>query len=665
MNFFESQERVRKNTSLLVLLFGLAVIALVIVTNVLVMFVFGYINNAQISQGQAAIPAFSIATFDWTTFAVVGLGVSAVIFLGSLYKMATLSAGGKVVAESLGGQLIPQNTKEPEQRKLLNVVEEMAIASGTPAPPVYLLAKEQGINAFAAGLTPRDAVIGVTRGAIEHLNREQLQGVIAHEFSHIFNGDMRLNIRLMGALHGILILGILGYYLLYSSSFSGRRRGNDKGAAAILALAIGLMVIGYAGTFFGALIKASVSRQREYLADASSVQFTRNPNGIAGALKRIGGLSFGSKVESPGAAEVSHAFFAQGVSGFMQGLASTHPPLAKRILRVDPHWDGKFDTTDQSERSSHTSHAANAQASVQSAMSNKTAAVTTAVSVAQAVAAISHIGQPQQQVIEHVQSLLDELPRAIVDAAREPYGARALIYGLVLDPDAEQRGQQLDQLLIHADSDVYALTLRLVVPLQELDARYPDKRYRLPLINMAIPALKQLSLSQYESFRENLLALIASDGKVDLIEWSLQKILFNHLDQQFFQASMAKVYGKARGKTAMPDEQSLAMLLSVVAHVGTADHAEQVAAFSQAAQELQLRELAFVTEEDISGQGLDQALATLEQMPAAKKLNLLKACASCIAFDQQIAPLEAELLRAFAGALDWPLPPSIGWPGAD
>jgi len=224
MNFFESQDRVRRNTAKLVFLFALAVITLVIMTNLLVMMVFGYINSEQLRDGETLIQQM-----DWPTFVAVGAGVSVVILVGSLYKIMALSAGGKAVAESLGGQLIPQDTDDLNRRKLLNVVEEMAIASGTPAPPVYLLADEPGINAFAAGFSPRDAVIGVTQGTIDHLTREQLQGVIAHEFSHIFNGDMRLNIRLMGVLNGILIIGIIGYYLLYSASFSGHRRGSDKG----------------------------------------------------------------------------------------------------------------------------------------------------------------------------------------------------------------------------------------------------------------------------------------------------------------------------------------------------------------------------------------------------------------------------------------------------
>ncbi len=239
MNFFESQDRVRRNTAKLVFLFVLAVVTLIVMTNLLVMVTLGYINSEQLRDGETLTQQM-----DWRTFVAVGVGVGVVILVGSLYKIMALSAGGKTVAESLGGRLVSPNTDDLKQRKLLNVVEEIAIASGTPVPPVYLLSDEAGLNAFAAGFSPRDAVIGVTQGTIDHLSREQLQGVIAHEFSHIFNGDMRLNIRLMGVLNGILIIGIIGYYLLYSASFSGHRRGSDKGGGGILALAIGLMAIG-------------------------------------------------------------------------------------------------------------------------------------------------------------------------------------------------------------------------------------------------------------------------------------------------------------------------------------------------------------------------------------------------------------------------------------
>jgi Zn-dependent protease with chaperone function len=645
MNFFESQDRVRKNTTVLVVLFVLAVIALIIMTNVLVMIVFGFIDSEQLRDGGTLV-----RQMDWKTFAAVGAGVSVVVLAGSLYKIMALSAGGKVVAESLGGQLIAQNAQDPNQRKLLNVVEEMAIASGTPAPPVYLLANEAGINAFAAGFSPRDAVIGVTQGAIEHLSREQLQGVIAHEFSHIFNGDMRLNIRLMGALNGILILGILGYYLLYSTSLSGRRRGNDKGGAAILGLAVGLMVIGFAGTFFGGLIKATVSRQREYLADASAVQFTRNPNGIAGALKRIGGLESGSKVENPGAPEVSHAFFAQGISGFMQMLSATHPPLAKRILRIDPHWDGKFDSSDRPDAVRDEGETGEAKTMARQATAKRVGAIAAGVAVADAMTAIDQIGNPKQETVDYARSLLSELPLAVKEAAREPYGARAIMYSLALDEGQEVRARQLQQLQDHADPDVHALTLALMPQMDELDIMF-----RLPLIDIAIPALKQLSLSQYKSFKGNLIALIEMDSRVDLLEWSLQKIVFNHLDGQFFKLAPMK----ARYSDPAQLKKEIELVLSMMAHAGAQDQSGVEEAFGAAVEALGSGKLTVLAKDQINIADLDLALGKLEELELLAKSRLLKACVASIGRDRRVTAVEVELLRAFAGVLDCPVPPGM------
>jgi Zn-dependent protease with chaperone function len=621
MNFFESQDRVRKNTALLVVLFVLAVVALIIMTNVLIMIVFGLIDSQQLRDGGTLI-----RQMDWQTFAAVGAGVSVVVLAGSLYKILALSA---------------------KQRKLLNVVEEMAIASGTPVPPVYVLAEERGINAFAAGLSPRDAVIGVTQGTIDHLSREQLQGVIAHEFSHIFNGDMRLNLRLMGALNGILILGIVGYYLLYSVSFSRRRRSNDKSAAGILALGIGLMVIGFAGTFFGALIKASVSRQREYLADASAVQFTRNPNGIAGALKRIGGLEFGSKVENPGAPEVSHAFFAQGIRGFMQGLAATHPPLADRILRIDPHWDGKFDYSDRPDSGQDEKQAGDSQTMTRRAVADKAAAVVAGAAVAGVMTAIDQIGNPQPEAVDSAHSLLEGLSPAIKEAAREPYGARAVIYSLVLDKGQAVRARQLKRLQDHADPDVYALTLALMAQVDGLDIKY-----RLPVIDIAIAALKQLSLRQYEAFRANLTALIEMDSRVDLLEWSLQKILFNHLDGQFLELPRTKARYSDPGQI----KKEIELVLSVMAHAGARSQSDMEQAFRAAAETLESSGLALVPRDRFRVSDLDLALKKLEQLKPPAKHRLLKACVASIAKDERTAAVEVELLRAFAAVLDCPIP---------
>ncbi|MCB2021206.1 MAG: M48 family metallopeptidase [Burkholderiaceae bacterium] len=645
MNFFESQDRVRKNTTLLVGLFALAVVALILMTNLLVMIVFGFIGSEQLDNGSAFF-----AQMDWKTFATVSAGVALVVAGGSAYKMMALSAGGKVVAESLGGQLIPRNTEDLNQRKLLNVVEEMAIASGTPAPPVYLLTGEKGINAFAAGFSSRDAVLGITQGAIDHLSREQLQGVVAHEFSHIFNGDMRLNIRLMGALNGILILGILGYYLLYSTSLSGRRRSKDNSAAALMALAIGLMVIGFAGTFFGGLIKAAVSRQREYMADASAVQFTRNPNGIAGALKRIGGLEFGSKLANPRAAEASHAFFAQGVSGFMQWLSSTHPPLRERILRIDPQWDGKFDLTDPPQRDREDAAAAEAASTRQDVKAKTIAAAAAGAAVADVIAAVGQGVGPDQASVLHARSTLSRLPAPIAEAAREPHGARAVIYCLVLDKGQAVREQQLKRLQGFADPGVYTIALELMPQMDRLDAAL-----RLPVIDIVIASLKQLSLEQYKSFRGNLLALIAMDSRVDLFEWSLHKIVLDHLDGHFLRPAPVR----ARIADSASLEAASAIVLSVIAHAGAEDQREVAAAFDASVRLLPFDGLALLRKDAISTADLDRAFAKLDRSTPSIKSSLMKACAASVWHDRQASALEVELLRAFASALECPVPPAV------
>lgn len=339
-DFFDRQDVARRNTTRLVILFVLAVLAIMASVDLLLAATMGYLARDP-----------RTGAIDWTLAAdpqLLGLAVVGTLILvggGSLYKTAQLRGGGRIVAEQLGGRRLNPDSRVPAERQLLNVVEEMAIASGSPAPPVYLLDQEDGINAFAAGFTPADAVIGVTRGAAERLTRDELQGVIAHEFSHIFNGDMRLNIRLIGLLHGILIIGLLGYFILRMTAFSGRGRRSKQGSSALplLALGAGLMAVGFFGTFFGNLIKAAVSRQREFLADASAVQFTRQPEGLAGALKKIGGAATGSTIQSPNAPEASHMFFGRATSGF-SALFSTHPPLAARIRVIEPAWDGTFPT---------------------------------------------------------------------------------------------------------------------------------------------------------------------------------------------------------------------------------------------------------------------------------------------------------------------------------
>ncbi len=635
MDFFQAQDSARRNTTRLVVFFSLAVLGLIVITNLLVMLLFGFLHT-----GKEAVSLSVIAAqFDWQHFILIGLAVSLVIFGGSIYKTMALSGGGTAVAESLGGRLISQSTRDLHERKALNVVEEMAIASGTPVPPVYLLAEEQGINAFAAGFTPGDAVIGLTRGTITYLNREELQGVIGHEFSHILHGDMRLNIRLIGILHGILLLGIIGYYVLRSA------HGSRKNAAPILGLGLGLLVIGFTGTFFGNLIKASVSRQREFLADASAVQFTRNNAGIAGALKKIGGYAHGSELQSPEAPSMSHAYFGNGVSSFMQSIFATHPPLEDRIKRLDPHWDGDFipvnrEVNEQEEAVSDVQQGARA-AGIKNA----------GLGAIIASQVMDSVGQSSPAHLQYAIELLNDIPVVIRDATHEPYGARAVIYCLLISQQADVRDRQLQQLHDSADTGIFDLVTNLHEDMQSLDIRY-----RLPLIDMALPSLRQLSEAQYRRFKQNLLFLINADKRIDMFEWSLQKILFHHLDAEFGQRpERVAQYGSLNAV-----QQHINVLVSMLIYACVGDEAEKKSALAAAAKELEAEGLLLIAREQITIETLNTAVEQLAQLKPLLKPRLLKACLAVITQDQEYSPDEMELMRAIADVLGCPLPPYLG-----
>ena len=638
MNFFESQDVARKNTFLLVMLFALAVISLVILSNILVMVVFGYLDSESLNTASIS------EQFDWMSFLIIGAAVSAIILFGSLYKVLSLSGGGARVAEMMDAELIIEDSGDLNKQKILNVVEEMAIASGTPVPPVYLL-DEDGINAFAAGFKTSDAVIGITRGAIDKLSREQLQGVIAHEFSHIFNGDMRLNIRLIGVLHGITIISTIGYYLLRSTSRSRHRSSKNDGAGAILALGVGLMVIGYTGTFFGSLIKSAVSRQREFLADASAVQFTRNADGIAGALKRIGGNSSGSLMENANTAEISHALFSQGISTFLSGMFATHPPLAERIQRIEPQWDGEFDYTLEEKPETEETE------TTDSSQKDKTATILTALATSMNIDTVtSHIGQASVEHLNYAHTVIADIPDLLKNAAHEPCGARALIYFLILDEEPKFRKQQLQHLMAHADPGAYKETVKLSLKIINIKSEF-----RLPLIDMALSSLRQLSKKQYQLFKQNLDTLIKMDEKISLLEWVIQKIVIHHLDR-VFEARKSK---KEKHLSLQKTKESCAILLSLLSHTGKQKDIEPQHAFDLANKELGNLDIQILEKNTLNLNNLNQALNELAQLKPLQKPLLLKACATCITADKMITITEAELFRAIADILDCPMPPLV------
>ncbi|WP_248798244.1 M48 family metallopeptidase [Pseudomonas sp. MWU13-2105] len=630
MNFFEHQDRARRQTGRLVLLLALAVTCLVSLTSLTLSLLWVLFGESSVRGGRPV--------FDTPLIGVVALVVIAVVLGGSLYKRAQLSAGGKVVAESLGGRLINLAPQNLDERRLLNVVEEMALASGTPVPSVYVL-DDIGINAFAAGLSPQDAVIGVTRGAIGLLSREELQGVIAHEFSHIYNGDMRLNMRLIALLHGILLIGLIGQWVLRSDSGSrGSSSDSSKGVILKFAIGLALLALGYAGTFFGNLIKAAVSRQREFLADASAVQFTRNPESIGGALKKIGGYSPGSQLQAPNATEFSHLYFGAGVKVALDGLFATHPPLAERIRRVEPGWDGRYPKVEPLPIAASGVQEPSAQRIKSSGPT--LAAAFSGAAVAESIAAI---GDPGLKHLQMAQDTLETLPAPLKQAAHSCEGAQALIYGLLLDSVEFLQQQQLDLLRGHLSPAQASLLESLRGPLRELS---PGQR--LPLIDLAIPALKQLGKSEFASMKQNMALLIRADERVELLEWTLLRIVERNVE------GLRTVTGKYRLESLAAE---VAVLLSFLCLAGQADPRQARQAFAHGSGGLSFTLPAFRPEGGL--QALEAALRRLTRLLPLQKPQLLKAMARCIGYDGEVTAGEAELMRAVADILDCPMPPLL------
>lgn len=688
--FFERQDSARSQTTRLLFLFGLAVLAIVVALSV-----FGFLVGNMINEGSSARQGLRVqagnAVSPWLISALFGGGSLIVIALGSLYQISMLRFGGGTrVAESVGGRQLAHHTSDPLERRLLNVVEEMAIASGTPVPPVYMM-DETGINAFAAGYLPGDAVVGVTRGAIENLSRDELQGVIAHEFSHIFNGDMRTNIRLIGVLHGILVLSLIGQMLLRSLRFMNASSDNKNSGAIImvlLVLGIVLMVLGSLGSFLGGLIKAAVSRQREYLADASAVQFTRNPSGIAGALKRIGGVIYGSKLQHPNAAMASHMYFAQGVFEGLSGLMATHPPLPKRIAAIDPSWDGNFFATaaesslragqalagstaalDERGESGFSQASAVGMAGLAptsrmreldppqkvASRSNqnqlgKAAPGSHSFSVPEMMAAPDSVGAPQDEHRAYANRLLQQMDPVLLQAAHEPYSARALVMSLLIDADPVLANTQLALLQKMVPVDLFNAVYTLVPHVKALPSAA-----RLPLVDMSLPMLRMMSLPQYQAFIPAFQALVQADQRLSVFEWTLSQVLYRHLHSHF--VALPVVGTQYHSLAGLKPEISL--LLTTLARTGNSEP-EVARAFAAGGSQLPGLPLALVPAEQCTFAELEKVIHKLAQASAKLRRQVLLACAACVSSDNVVRIREVELVRGIADLLDCPMPPLVG-----
>ncbi|MCK9394292.1 MAG: M48 family metallopeptidase [Methylobacter sp.] len=649
MNFFQSQHEARRKTRFLILMFMLAVLAIVAAVNLVIT---ALVINAGDETVGATLPDLNWIMNNLSLVGGISLATIGFISLSSLYKIASLSSGGGKVARSLGGTLVTAESKDPLRRRLYNVVEEMAIASGIPMPEVYVLEQESAINAFAAGFTTSDAAVTVTRGTLETLSRDELQGVIGHEFSHILNGDMRLNTRLMGFLFGILVIGLIGRAVLNSARYGAIRSDNSRrsdGAAAIYLAGLGLFLIGYIGVFFGQLIKAAVSRQREFLADASAVQFTRQTQGIASALKKIAAAQQGSELQTVDSDEVSHMLFATGAS--FSSLLATHPPLIERIKALEPNFsEPELDRlAEQMDRQPQNGTEVAGESVSTAGFASQHFAVTS-----DAVA--ETVGMPDDGHVQLASSLRQSIPENLYRAAHSGNDALPLVLALLLDANEAVRRTQLDLIAQQLGGTTVMTAETLQLEIQKLGAAF-----RLPLLQIAFPIIKNRPLEQIERIAQLVQQLIEVDGVVDTFEFALSRVLKTHLDDA---AHPQHRHGNLR-LTQLPE--AVGTLFSVVAKQG---HSEAGAAYQKGMECLGRHQQRIKMLID-SGQwpdytplqdwmsSTDTALDQLDGLQMPDKQALVSALVLTIFHDGKVTTDEAELLRAICATLHCPLPPFV------
>ena len=648
VDFFEHQETARRSTRRLIVLFAIAVVLIVIAVNVAATAIYlGFLMPAGFARTTAALPT---GFYFVNTCIVLGL-----IGGGTAYKVSSLSAGGAAVANLVDAREVDTTTRDLLDRRLINVVEEMAIASGVAVPRVYVMDNETAINAFAAGHSINDAVIAVTRGTLTRLSRDELQGVIAHEFSHVLNGDMKLNLRLIGVLHGLLIVALAGRLLL---ELGGRSRGSSSSrsgnAVALLFFAgIALWILGYIGVFFGRLIKAAVSRQREFLADASAVQFTRNPDGIGGALRKIGGLGeatgLGTRIDHPQAETLSHLFLGAARPSFVSGLFATHPSLEERVQRiygrkqaflparengVAPAMSGSEPAL-EAERSRLRSPVAGLVA----------AAAAGAAAPGDVAAAVGTVAPPVQRDFA-----VDDAQRSTVDALRaaasDTVHAQLIAFALFVEKDSALRAQQ-GQLI----ADAYGAEASQIADRYHRLIHTLPPGARQPLLDVAMPALRKLPKQARQRVLKTSHLLIAADGRVSVREFVLFTILQRRLGPEAGRAVPVR-YRAVRERA-----HDAALVLSLVAAVRLPARPEH--AFNAGALLLPESDVEFTAADSIKLDEVSAALDHLNQLAPLAKPQLIKAATATAFVDSETNWRAASTLRMICAALDAPLPPQV------
>jgi len=628
MDFFEHQHRARRNTGWILLAFLVAVAAIVLSINVVGGYIYVLATDRPLLPVVRALAAVPHSAYVVTTIVVLG-----VILGGTLVRLNQLSGGGVAVADMVGARRIARDTGVPDEKRLLNVVEEMALASGVAVPQVFVMDGEGTINAFAAGYSPNEAAVVVTEGTLAQLNRDQLEGVVAHEFSHILNGDMRLNIQLLGLIAGIVLIGSAGGFLMRLGSGGHGNRGD---ARVVLVGAL-LWLIGSVGVLAGRLIKAAVSREREFLADASAVQFTRSTDGIGGALFKI--ARRGSVIVRRHAEELSHMCIGAPVGELMEfSLLRTHPPIEERMERLL----GPAAQRMLRERVEREDAAAEGSPVVE-AFRTPPPASAAGGALPGAAALVGSIGNPTPAHVDHARRVLDDIPAELRAATGSEAGARAAVLALLVAAD-DTRARQLAMVREDSGAAVADQCTRFADALAPL-----GPKLRFPVLSLALPTLKVLPQDARERFLRLVQELIAADGKVSLGEFVLQTVLRRYLGSQ------AKGAPRIKHRDVASAAREAAVVLSLLAHAGGGE----MYAFSKGMEALGLTGGVLSAPAELRFDVVDGALNELKQLAPLKKPAFIKACVAVVMADAKLTLTEGELLRAVCAALDSPLPPII------
>ena len=638
MNFFQAQDEALRASRRLVFAYSVATLLIVACVTLIVSFVMFLLSDstyhATFGRFLSASPGIPASVALVTALFILGVSAAKTIELSS--------SGGGRVARQMGGTLVSSDVNDPLRRRLRNVVEEMAIASGVPVPEIYVLEQESGINAFAAGSTANDAAVAVTRGALELLSRDELQGVIGHEFSHILNGDMRLNIRLMGILFGIMGLAMIGRLILH-----GFRHVDDaRGAVVVAILGFGLTILGAIGLFSGRIIKAGVSRQREFLADASAVQFTRQTDGIANALKKIGGYATGSTIESADPEHVSHMLFGSGAR--LSNLFATHPPLVERIQAIDPGFrPNDFPRVDP--RQSQRAEAEQDEIVIGLAASP---AGTPGATGARPEAIAATVGQPGREHVEYAHQLRQSIPESLYSAAHSVDFAYLLTIALVLDRSGEIVERQLAIAREQMGSERANLLRRFYDELATIGTEY-----RLPLLEIAFPALRQRPPQALSYLLSMTTRMIETDGEIDLYEFCFYRILSTNLAKA---TDTQRRPSRRRPRRAQIQSAAIALLRILADYGHDSDEAGR-AAFHAGIGTLGdwAEDFDYEAEDRYTISVLDDSLDVLQELNTKGKESLLRAIMATATHDTRLAVAEAELIRAVCATLDFPLPPIL------